>query len=562
MTAILIFTEWNETESEPTDGPSTSYTNQSSQPGFGFGSQSFSSSQNSYFQDSQKTPPKKTPEPLPPWTMRYLSKGTSENSMALAFMVWCNEVKKQDVTNAINLQITPELYFIAEMSPDVNGSINIILAFSSDRKTRVTKLNNILDKVFTTNWHKFKVLLPNKFQEFAKVAKSHACVYESNMEHDDDQSVFLHKQLYTWAFERNHTDAHTILGKYMDYAQPLETCKYCQDEARDYGMQANNEYKEHTNDHKAQHKNALVFSELVNMKLYAQHAADVAFSVRRNRMESMTRQERFIMYFNQAIRELTKYVIRQQHTGSLQPIVNAIALMRTMIPAHIIKYDTTPARKPSKHPLNVSELFNIIHRVISLAMPKQRVLMFRGNINTGKSTLAIAIIETFQGVLLNMNTPMDKIPYEIGRALDKFVVLFEDVKGIPRDPESGLPEGYGIMNLDNMREGLDGSKVGLERKHANKVAQHFPPSLITMNNYRVPQTLMARVSFEVIFSRVLDDFEESVQEGNIDLHFLRSPHCFVGMCCLYARETVETNLNNESTDGLITELYTRLQSVL
>lgn len=124
---------------------------------------------------------------------------------------------------------------------------------------------------------------------------------------------------------------------------------------------------------------------------------------------------------------------------------------------------------------------------------KKRYICFRGPYNCGKTTMAAAICKLFDGVNINLNVSKDRLPFYIGSAIGKRFVLFDDVKGY--ENRHNLPTGTGVSNLDDMREHLDGKiEVQLEKKNQNPVQQIFPSGIITMNQYKLPNSLKIRLN--------------------------------------------------------------------
>lgn len=130
---------------------------------------------------------------------------------------------------------------------------------------------------------------------------------------------------------------------------------------------------------------------------------------------------------------------------------------------------------------------------------KKRYVVLRGMFDCGKTTLAAAICKFFDGVNINVNISRDRLPFYIGSAIGKRFVLFDDVKGY-KTKVDGLPTGNGLNNLDELREHLDGKiEVQLERKNQNPINQVFPSGIITMNPYKIPQSL--KVRFHIVNMR-------------------------------------------------------------
>lgn len=123
---------------------------------------------------------------------------------------------------------------------------------------------------------------------------------------------------------------------------------------------------------------------------------------------------------------------------------------------------------------------------------KKRYVVLRGMFDCGKTSIAAAINEIFEGINISVNVTKDRLPFYIGAAIGKRFVFFDDVKGYKTKVE-GLPTGSGLSNLDEMREHLDGKiQVQLERKNQNTINQVFPPGIITMNPYKIPSSLKCR----------------------------------------------------------------------
>ena len=110
------------------------------------------------------------------------------------------------------------------------------------------------------------------------------------------------------------------------------------------------------------------------------------------------------------------------------------------------------------------------------------------------------------------------------------------MKGTPLRENSRLPLGLGVSNLDNLRDHLDGHvPVNLERKHQNKNAQVFPPGLITMNEYKIPQTLRVRCK-QIIEFRNNASFAKALA-ANMDImnsRLLTSAETLLGLLLVFS----------------------------
>ncbi|GFQ95999.1 large T antigen [Trichonephila clavata] len=72
----------------------------------------------------------------------------------------------------------------------------------------------------------------------------------------------------------------------------------------------------------------------------------------------------------------------------------------------------------------------------------------------------------------------------------------DDVRGHKSEAKDKMSEGNGFSNLDNMRTHLDGTMpVQIEKINEKPVNIHFPPGLITCNDYVIPDAVKERVKF-------------------------------------------------------------------
>lgn len=266
----------------------------------------------------------------------------------------------------------------------------------------------------------------------------------------------------------NSTDPLLIMGMYLEFANPPGSCQKCNTQSGG---------KVHWQQHSPHHANAKVFLHCKTQKNICTQAADQVAAKNRVRIATATRKELLCFYFEKVFEKMA-----EQCGGPVEiaETLAGVAWLMELIP-------------------DCSEQVVSILEILVNNTPKKRYVHFIGPLNSGKTTLAAAIINLVQGASLNINVPAEKLPFELGCGIDKFAVLLEDVKGqSAADPT--LPHGCGFTNLDNMRDHLDGAvAVNLEKKHVNKVQQVWPPGIITSNDYEVPKTVKVRIAKTIKF---------------------------------------------------------------
>ncbi|AGA82578.1 large T antigen [Otomops polyomavirus KY156] len=267
-----------------------------------------------------------------------------------------------------------------------------------------------------------------------------------------------------FAVEADLDDPLLILAHYLDFASAYPCIKCLKPKIKAHDM------------HESHHTNATLFQNCKNQRSICNQAADVVLAKRRLLLAESTREELLCQCFEKQLERLKKIDEMQ--------IINHMAGV-AWYACMFEEFDVI--------------LFNIL-RLLTENVPKQRNILFRGPVNTGKTTLAAALMDLVGGKSLNVNCPADKLNFELGCAIDRFAVVFEDVKG-QNTINKKLQPGQGVSNLDNMRDYLDGAvPVNLEKKHVNKRSQIFPPCIVTMNEYALPQTLFVRFYMKLNFS--------------------------------------------------------------
>ncbi|AWS21314.1 large T antigen [Thetapolyomavirus trebernacchii] len=318
---------------------------------------------------------------------------------------------------------------------------------------------------------------------------------------------FNQNQLCTFAKEHGITDCLLLLGKYASLGETLpESCVECFNDKKRYGDDDSKQL--HRPQHMKHYANSKGFRAVTNKKSLCTFATDEVHADLRVKEREQTRPSIFQEATCKAIRELDRQGIDPGR-------VAAAVLLRHLMP------------------VPVNHFFEKIVKSIVDAVPKSQGFIFHGPMNSGKSTVASAVSSLLGGVALNVNCVKDRMWVEMGRAIDRFMVVFEDVKGYPKPGHPYLPSGEGFSNLDCYREFLDGMfKVGLEKKFQNKVDCFFPPWIITCNDYIIPKPLLQRC-LTVAFTQSDCNIRSYIKRHDVDLRFLGSGACLMLCQILY-----------------------------
>ena len=334
-------------------------------------------------------------------------------------------------------------------------------------------------------------------------------------EEGPDDKAFNYGLLNEFAIGADLSDALLLLAIYKRFANDPSTCTECKETKSCKKRKLDN----HANLHEHHFKNAKVFITLKDQERVCQCAVDCVLAERRFKSVTLTRNEIFADRVKQVMKKIKDILDDVEQTDKY---VAAMILLNMLIPQ---EGDRS----------GISTIADILETMIKNP-PKQRYYIFRGPVNTGKTTLAAAIVNLLGGTTLNVNGNPERLNFELGCAIDCFIVLFEDVKGTPLRENSRLPLGLGVSNLDNLRDHLDGHvPVNLERKHQNKIAQVFPPGLITMNEYKIPQTLRVRCK-QIIEFRNNASFAKALA-ANMDImnsRLLTSAETLLGLLLVFS----------------------------
>uniref|UniRef100_A0AAU6S4Z6 Large T antigen n=1 Tax=Eptesicus serotinus polyomavirus TaxID=3139987 RepID=A0AAU6S4Z6_9POLY len=428
---------------------------------------SYNSSQNSF----ASTPPKSkasmsdSPTDLPSDFNEFISHAVFSNKTVNAFIIFSTFDKVSLLYEKID-KLKIEFKSLHKWNQPGTGFLLIL----TSGKHRLSAVKNYCQAFCTVSFLVCKILL-KPLECYRKLCSPPFCEVKANKillstDFDENREETCNwNKVAEFAVEADLDDALLILAHYLDFAVTPNTCTKC----------INIKVKAHEH-HIKHHTNALLFIKAKNQRSICNQAADIVNAKRRLALAESTRHEIITSCFIKQLEALKKL-------DEMQIIIymGGVAWYACLFE----EFDV--------------QLFNIL-KMLTENVPKQRNILFKGPVNTGKTTLAAALMDLVGGKSLNINCPADKLNFELGCAIDRFAVVFEDVKG-PRALNKNLQTGQGISNLDNMRDYLDGAvPVNLERKHVNKRSQIFPPCIVTMNEYHLPETLWVRFHKKLEFT--------------------------------------------------------------
>uniref|UniRef100_A0AAU6S564 Large T antigen n=1 Tax=Plecotus auritus polyomavirus TaxID=3140010 RepID=A0AAU6S564_9POLY len=430
---------------------------------------SYPSSQASF----ASTPPKEktkipdSPTDIPSCLFDFISHAVFSNKTVNAFLIYSTLEKTTLLYDKIEkLKIEfKSLHKWEDPSAPAGAGFLFILTSAKHRLTAVKNfcinfctISFLICKIVLKPLECHRYMCKPPFQEI----KSNKLLLNTDFDEGKDETCNWNK-VAEFAVEADIDDPLLILAHYLDFSltPPCLKCTNLKTKAHEF--------------HKDHHANAILFQKCKNQRGICNQAADVVQAKRRLLLAESTRGELLAGCFQ-------KQLFKLQKLDEMEIInfMGGVAWYACLFD----EFDVV--------------LFNIL-KLLTENVPKQRNILFRGPVNTGKTTLAAALMDLLEGKSLNVNCPADKMNFELGCAIDRFAVCFEDVKG-QTAMNKKLQPGQGISNLDNMRDYLDGAvPVNLERKHVNKRSQIFPPSIVTMNEYHLPETLFVRFYMKLNF---------------------------------------------------------------
>ncbi|BAX01881.1 large T antigen [Miniopterus schreibersii polyomavirus 2] len=419
------------------------------------------------------TPPKEKakmgdgPTDIPSCLFDYISHAIFTNKTFNSFIVF-STLEKVTLLYEKCEMLKIEFKSLHSIEQGVHAGTGLLLILTS-AKHRVSAVKNHCAKFCTVSFLVVRVVLKplDLYKALSQVPfkelKSNKVLCSADFDDSKEESCSWAK-VAEFAVDAGLDDPYLILAHYLDFATnpPCAKCEPLKTKAHSY--------------HVEHHLNALLFLQCKNQRGICNQAADIVQAKRRLLLAESTRGELLTLCFKKQLEALKK--------------LDEIDIINHM--AGVAWYACL-----------FEEFDQILYKILRLFtenIPKNRNVLFRGPVNTGKTTFAAALMDLVEGKCLNVNCPSDKLNFELGCAIDRFAVCFEDVKGQTMMNKKLTP-GQGISNLDNMRDFLDGAvTVNLERKHMNKRSQIFPPCVVTMNEYFMPQTLFIRFCLKLDFT--------------------------------------------------------------
>lgn len=427
---------------------------------------------------SQSTPPKDKgqthPQDLPAEIQDMLSKAVFSNKTVNCFIVYTTHSKG----GLLYKKLLDK--FCCSFISRHGYTTNTLLYLLTPNKHRVSAIYNFCNKYCSISFVIVKAVI-KQYELYVALCKAPFTLLQESVpgglrenyftpEETEDVKVVSWKKVTEYALAIMCDDVHLLMGLYAEFGYPTDNCKRCED------MMFPNHFKYHA-DHQ---ENAMLFSESKNQKSICQQGVDAVIAKLRVNSYVLSRKELLVQRFQSHLNKMD-LMFGGRGSASLPLFMAGVAWLDCLFPT------------------GTAELVYSFLECIVENIPKKRYWLFTGPVNTGKTTLAAGLLDLCGGKALNINMPFERINFELGVAIDQFMVVFEDVKGQPKKGTS-LPSGQGIHNLDNLRDYLDGSvKVNLEKKHLNKRTQIFPPGIVTMNEYTLPTTLKARFSNRLLF---------------------------------------------------------------
>lgn len=427
---------------------------------------------------SQATPPKNPrrehPTEFPSDLMDNLSKAVFSNKTHSCFAIYTTMEKGPMLYKKVLDKF--HCNFISRHGYDVYNLLYIL----TPSRHRVSAIVNHCNKYCSVSFVLVKAVIREYPMYRALITDPYKLIEESvigglteqyfQTEEIEEKQQVSWKKVQEFALATMCDDVHLLMGLYIEFEKPVDGCVKCDKELYD------NHYKYH----KEHHENAKLFADSKNQKGICQQGADAVIAKMRVNSMVLTRKEMLTLRFKYHLDKMAA-MFGRKGSADLRLYMAGVAWLDSLFPT------------------GMKDILTSFLQCMIDNIPKTRYWWFTGPINTGKTTLAASFLDLCGGRSLNINIPYDKISFELGVAMDQYMVVFEDVKGIPQK-DTNLPAGPGINNLDNLRDYLDGSvKVNLERKHQNKKSQFFPPGIVTMNEYKVPNTLKARFCKKLVF---------------------------------------------------------------
>ncbi|AFU25615.3 large T antigen [Betapolyomavirus calbifrons] len=421
---------------------------------------------------SQATPPKKkktssAQKDMPEQLKSFLSNAILSNKTINSFLIYTTLEKSGYLYCKLLEKFKPT--FISRHKFDMEGLLFVI----TPTKHRVSAISNFCHNLCSVSF----VLVKGVIKEFncycALCIEPFSLLSENipgGLSSDYFDAPVEPNKNVSWKLVANYAldimcdDIFLLMGLYKEFAFNPTACEKCDAKL----------IPDHYKYHKDHYDNALLFDECKNQKPICQQAVDGVIAFRRVETSQLTRKQQLTKRFLKHFKKMDD-IFAAKSEVTIENYLAGVCWFEYLLPAIDMK----------------NFILEYLDCVVA-NIPKRRYWCFTGPVNTGKTTLAAALLDLCGGKSLNVNMPFDKLNFELGVAIDQFTVVFEDVKGQTTENQK-LPTGQGISNLDHLRDYLDGAvKVNLEKKHLNKKTQIFPPGLVTANEYKFPVTLKVR----------------------------------------------------------------------
>lgn len=419
--------------------------------------------------DSQSTPPKtqQYPTNIPECLLQFVSSAVYSNKTHNAFLVYTTREKGAilyyKLINKFKVMFASEHFY----------KLHSLVLIICGGKHRVSAIYNFCKHNCTVSFVIAKAVIKPYECYYAMLKDDFLLSQQTNAEGlkgeefctDEGKEKSLDwKKLCEFACAIECEDALLLMGYYIHFSYPIPACKHC-----------NKGDKLHLTYHEQHHENAKLFVNSKSQRNSCQQACEWVMAENRLLTRTASREEIMVSKFKKMLKKM-------------QDIAGETAILEFMAGVAWL----------SQLHEHFDELIVDLIRLIVENTPKKRNALFVGPFNSGKTTVAACIMDLLGGIPLNINCAPDKLTFEVGCAIDKFLVVLEDVKG---SSKNDLLPGPGVSNLDNMRDFLDGAvAVNLERKHCNKHSQIFPPCIMTMNEYDLPYSLQTRFVKKVHFT--------------------------------------------------------------
>lgn len=324
-------------------------------------------------------------------------------------------------------------------------------------ETRLVDLKKECRKVKLTPFDAFYATKIQKCVEFCHEKYGEPLEEPKKMEKQnmpDSGKKINYKMISDFALSYEINDCYTLMYEYAHLASGCD---------RDPSSIT----PEHESDHSEHLENAKIFVHLSDQKRCAKNAVDTVFA----KLYTQLQRENNIDYLNRRSREIGAFILdnySEEDIGRAWYYCNEI----------VDNFDVIARR---------------IMYTFTKGVPRKRYICLQGVYKSGKTSFASAFLKLFDGVSINVNVDPSRLPFYLGNAIGKRFVLFDDVKGRSFSSEN-LSSGSGFMNLDNLRDHIDGHvEVQLEKKNQQPITQIFPAGIITCNHYHIPQSLRERI---------------------------------------------------------------------